>query len=110
MKITVDYIDILDDCFNDTTLFDFIFLTELDDEVIRALDALGDLEYYDKFPKPFFKLQKDHYYSIKGIRGEKSMRISLFPENKFEALRILTEYFKIDKDKIPALKQDTGNV
>ncbi|MBN1233280.1 MAG: hypothetical protein JXA60_08010 [Candidatus Coatesbacteria bacterium] len=106
MKISVVKIEVLDDCFKDTTLFDFIFSKALQDDFINSLSSLGEFEYYTEFPKPFYKVFRNGSFMLKGIKNSPNMRVSLFPENKVESLNELIAFFHIDNSLMPILKKE----
>ncbi len=88
----MEIIDIkdLEDCFDGTFIKEVFFDKPTTKEFIDYLGRDGYLQYYSSFAKPFFKIETKGRYLLKGIEGNKHLRIVLFKKN----LESSIEYFK----------------
>ncbi len=67
----------VEDCFDGSFIREILFEEIIDKETILNLSQEGSLKYYEDFPRPFFKIIRNTYYDIKGVQGNKSIRIHL---------------------------------
>ncbi|NPV02079.1 MAG: hypothetical protein HPY53_11935 [Brevinematales bacterium] len=71
----------IEDCFKETLFIDAETDRPITRDFIRFLGTKGELQYYEDFPRPFFKLTVPSRYSLKGIEGSHSIRVLLNDEN-----------------------------
>lgn len=76
----------VEDCFDGSSVLGYSFDEPWTKESIFRLKAMGKLDYFPEFPRPFFRLRGDGGLQIKGVQGENSCRV-IFPKNEKEALR-----------------------
>lgn len=72
----VDIKDI-EDCFDGSFIKEILFDEVITKEFIFYLGNNEILKYYDNFSRPFFKIVKPHFYEIKGVEGNQTIRIIL---------------------------------
>lgn len=66
----------LDDCLNSHSIKEVYFDSPIKKEHVKKMSALGKLEFYESFPRPFFRIiSRD--YQVKGIAGDLSIRVTL---------------------------------
>ena len=68
----------IQDCFDGSLEFLFVFDSAIDENFIKNFSNLGLLEYFSDFPKPFFRVRTDAGMQIKGVLGETTFRV-IFP-------------------------------
>ncbi|MBF0362829.1 MAG: hypothetical protein HQK49_17555 [Oligoflexia bacterium] len=77
-------ISIKEDCLDSTIIKEFAFDQSINREYINYLGKLGSMQYFPEFPKPFFSIIVDREFKIKGIEGEKTIRIIFDNKNDLE--------------------------
>jgi hypothetical protein len=83
----------VEDCFNDSAVFRLEFDTPWTEAGIQRLTALGRLEYFSQFPRPFFRLRGADGLVIKGVLGETTCRMTLLKEQQEAVEARLFEHF-----------------
>lgn len=49
---------------------------EINKETVERLGALGDMTYLGMLKQPFYRIEQP-YYMIKGLEGERSLRVAM---------------------------------
>jgi hypothetical protein len=91
MKI-IDIKD-LEDCFDGSLIKEFLFNEPVSKDFIKYFGKLGKLEYFPDFARPFYRIDRENKFVIKGVEGNKTARITI-------ASRIFQEMLKEIKDWI----------
>src|SRR6202007_3095366 len=65
MKITG--IERLEDCFDGSSVYSYQFDQPWTRETILQLSALGELDYFADFPRPFFRIRAAGGLQVKGV-------------------------------------------
>jgi hypothetical protein len=86
-------IDKIEDCFDGSSVYQYFLDEPWTRETITRLDALGKLEYFPEFPRPFFRVFGQLGYQVKGIEGEKNCRVILPRIGKEKAHEALMNFF-----------------
>ena len=82
----------VEDCFNGSRIYDIKIDRPININLILKLGALGRLEYFKEFPRPFFRIHSpEEGFQIKGVEGEHSFRIILSSSGKERGIKILEE-------------------
>ncbi len=76
----------IEDCFDGSSVFGYIFDEEWTKAQIHRLHSLGILEYFSDFPRPFFRVRSEGGAQIKGVEGEKNCR-AIFPKRRKEDIK-----------------------
>lgn len=71
----------IEDCFDGSFIKEIIFDQQIDNEFIKSLEDIGDLNYYQDFARPFFKVELKNVLSVKGVEGNYTIRV-LVKNNK----------------------------
>jgi len=71
-------IKFIEDCFDGSYKREFLLDTNITSSFIQKLDKYGKLQYYPKFARPFFKLDVGGKYSLKGVEGNRTTRITIY--------------------------------
>ena len=67
--------------------WDFLLDAPMDDAFIRSMRPLGSLAYLSMLAKPFFKVEST-WYLIKGLRGDRTLRVAVHDDHREELSRI----------------------
>ncbi|MFH0733284.1 MAG: hypothetical protein V1773_03450 [bacterium] len=67
----------VEDCFDGTLIKELLLDCEITKEIVFKLGQKGDVQYFDHFERPFFKIRVKGLYDIKGIAGNLTIRIHL---------------------------------
>jgi hypothetical protein len=67
----------VEDCFDGSFIKELLFDREITKELVFHLGRLGDIQYFDTFARPFFKIRVKSKYDLKGIVGNRTLRIHL---------------------------------
>ena len=65
----------IDDCLDNTVVKDILFDKSITKDFIFFIGNMGDLEYYDSFARPYFNLNIENKFTIKGVEGNKTIRV-----------------------------------
>ena len=66
---------VMEDCLKGTLTLLYVFDIPWSKKEILKLRMLGQLDYFDDFPRPFFRFKSSENVQMKGIEGEISCRI-----------------------------------
>lgn len=83
----------VEDCFSDSAVYRCEFDAPWTALEIARLSALGELEYFSRFPRPFFRLRGADGLVLKGVLGEATCRITLLLERLKEVEERLNRHF-----------------
>jgi hypothetical protein len=67
----------LENCFDGSFIKEALLDTEVTLPFIRHLETLGELRYYPSFARPFYQLRLPGGATIKGVEGNRTMRLIL---------------------------------
>lgn len=67
----------VEDCFDGSLVKELLLTDEISKEQIFAIGQDGDMQYFAHFEKPFFKIRVRGLFDLKGIEGNKSVRVHL---------------------------------
>ena len=67
----------IEDCFDQSIMKEILLDQVIQKDFIESLGTAGSLEYFPTFARPFFKLEVSGKYIVKGIEGNRSVRIIL---------------------------------
>ena len=67
----------LEDCFDGSFIKEALLDTKVSKELIHYLGNDGELNYYPDFARPFYKIYVKGKYIIKGVEGNKTIRLIL---------------------------------
>jgi hypothetical protein len=65
----------IEDCFDGSYLHELLFDSEITRGFIVSLGAATQLQYYPDFARPFFKATVPGQFSLKGIEGNRTVRV-----------------------------------
>ncbi len=93
-------VNIMEDCLKGTLTLIYLFDLPWHKEAILKLSHLGRLDYFEDFPRPFFRLSSFENVQMKGINGENTCRVIYPAENRekvhFEFEQKLIKLLEID--------------
>lgn len=69
--------DRVEDCFDGSSVWVCGFDQPWTEPGVRGLAALGRVEYFADFPRPFFRVLGEDGLQIKGVAGETTCRVVL---------------------------------
>ena len=75
----------VEDCFDGSSVYRYWFAERWTRASIQELRALGELEYFADFPKPFFRVCSKNGMQFKGVEGESSCQV-VYPRQDKEAI------------------------
>ncbi len=73
----------IDNCFDGTVIKELLFSSVIKKELIFKLGKEEEIQYFAHFERPFFKVSVKGLYDLKGIEGNKTMRIHLKQPQKY---------------------------
>lgn len=81
----------VEDCFDNTVSRDVIFDQPTDLEFIVSLGSIGRLRYYHSLAKPFWRLQVDGLFTLKGVQRKNVARL-VFKKGRYaESIEMLVD-------------------
>ena len=84
MRITS--VEKLEDCFDGTSAYFYYFDQPWTRPAILQLAALGTLDYFADFPRPFYRLRGPGGLQLKGVEGLQHCRV-IVPRHQQERFR-----------------------
>lgn len=87
----------IEDCFDGSSIKEILFDEGVTKEFVHYLGRAGRLQYFPSLVRPFFRIDDSKRYSIKGIEGNKTVRIVLYRmehENGLNELKKLITNFR----------------
>ena len=66
----------VEDCFDDDFIKEFELDCPLDERLMRRMATEAKLQYFPDFPKPFFRIDKRGAYTIQGVIGKATFRVT----------------------------------
>ena len=73
--------------------------SEISEPFVDYLSTLGEMSYHPEFARPFFRVESPGNFILKGVVGNKSMRVILYRSNLESAESYLIEVIKNFKDQ-----------
>jgi len=65
----------VEECIDGVVIKELLFDEPFDETFIRGLEALGKLEYFPHFPRPFFRVGQAGKFIIKGVQGNRTCQV-----------------------------------
>lgn len=75
----------VEDCFDADIMREVEIDSEMSEEIMRRISVEASLKYYADFPRPYFRIEKDNFYTIQGVIGNKTFRVVFSKSNMQEA-------------------------
>ncbi|MFK7798896.1 MAG: hypothetical protein AB8E82_15700 [Aureispira sp.] len=72
----------LEDCLDGSTIKEVLLHQAIDATLVQHLGQFGQLAYYPHFAKPFFKLTCPEQLLLKGVEGNFTIRVRVYPPIK----------------------------
>ncbi len=73
---TVTDIRHVEDCFDGDFIKEFEIDRPLDEPIMRRLAVEAKLQYHPDFPKPYFRIDKRGKFTIQGVIGKATFRVT----------------------------------
>jgi hypothetical protein len=73
----IQKISTLEDCFEESVTREIVLDEIVSKDFIMFWKDHGELEYYESFARPFFKVSKKNSFIVKGIEGSNKLRLIL---------------------------------
>lgn len=92
--IRVNTVRDLENCLESAPVKEFVLDGDVGEALMRRLAVDSRLQYFPHFPRPYFRIDRADSWTIQGIVGSTSLRVTLTPsaaENAVEKLRCLIE-------------------
>jgi hypothetical protein len=68
----------IEDCFDGSRVYEYrLVQSTIDEAFIKSLAALGQLEYFPQFPRPFFRVRSQDGLQLKGVQDEQTFQVIL---------------------------------
>ena len=81
----------LANCFDGSFQKELVLDGPVDSKFIQYLGALGELQYFPSFPRPFFRVDDRRRFSLQGIEGNSSIKATLCRDELERSLLELTQ-------------------
>lgn len=84
----------LENCLESAPVKEIDLDEELTEELMNRLAVQSRLQYFPHFPRPYFRIDKADSWTIQGILGNTTLRVTLTPrigDEGVERLRCLIE-------------------
>jgi len=68
----------VEDCFDGSRVYEYrLVQSTIDKAFIKSLAALGQLDYFPQFPRPFFCVRSQDGLQLKGVQDEQTFQVIL---------------------------------
>jgi hypothetical protein len=84
----------VEDCFDGDFIKEFELDTAVDEPTMRRMALDARLQYYPDFPRPYYRIDKNGFYTIQGVIGNTTFRVTFSrsaPEDTADALKYQIE-------------------
>jgi hypothetical protein len=81
----------IEDCFDGSYMYEILFDAEITQPFIRSLGAVGQLQYYESFARPYFRAVFPNQFTVKGVEGQRTVRVTAYDSNMEPVLGLLRE-------------------
>ena len=81
----------IEDCFDGSFIKELLLDQEIDEHFIELLGEIGDLRYFPEFARPFFKTRVPKVAEIKGVQGNRTLRVLLYDKTGKEWLDMFVD-------------------
>ena len=82
----------VEDCFDGSSIKELLFDSEITKELVFSIGREGDMQYFEDFARPFFKIRIQSKYDLKGIVGNRTIRVHLMTPTATALSEFLDEY------------------
>lgn len=79
----------IEDCFDGSFMYEILFDTDVAPAFIQSLGIEGQLQYFPSFTRPFFKAVFENRFTVKGVEGNRSVRILSYAKDLEPTLECL---------------------
>ncbi len=79
----------IEDCFDGSYMYEVLFDTDVEPSYIEALGIEGQLQYHRNFARPFFKAVFEGRFTLKGVQGNRTVRVLVYDRNLDPVLEYL---------------------
>lgn len=69
----------VEDCLDGSTVKEVMLQQAINQQLVQHLGQFGQLAYYPHFAKPFFKLTCPEQLLLKGVEGNFTLRVRIYP-------------------------------
>lgn len=90
----------VEDCFDGSLIKELLLPYKISKELVYALGRGGNVQYFAHFARPFFKIRVPSLYDVKGIEGNKTMRIHLKHPNQYALDDFLERVARIERNYV----------
>ena len=73
----------IEDCFDGSLIKEVLLSDAIEKKFIFALGENGNIQYFSTFARPFFKIRIRGIFDVKGIEGNKTMRVHIKNPEKY---------------------------
>lgn len=70
---------LVENCLDSSKVKEFEIDEPLDEELMNRLAGDAQLKFYPHFPRPYFRIERQRYYVIQGVLGNRVFRVTLSP-------------------------------
>ena len=84
----------LENCFDGDFMKEILFASMVTRDFIDYLGKMGDMQYLSSLTRPFYKININDNFIIKGIEGNKTARVIFNRENISKSLKFFKKIIK----------------
>jgi hypothetical protein len=81
----------IEDCFDGSYIHEILFDADITAAFIRSLGTEGQLQYYPNFARPFFKAMFQDRFTLKGVEGNRTVRVLSYEKDLERTLTHLSQ-------------------
>ncbi len=85
----------IEDCFDGSYIHEILFDADIAPAFIESLGTEGQLQYHRSFARPFFKAVFKDRFTLKGVEGNRTVRILSYEKDLEPTLECLRQLMTI---------------
>jgi hypothetical protein len=88
----------IEDCFDGSYIHEILFDADITAAFIRSLGTEGRLQYHRSFARPFFKAVFADRFTLKGVEGNRTVRVLSYEKNLERTLEYLRQLIAVSEN------------
>ena len=87
----------IEDCFDGSYMYEILFDADVTPVFIQSLGTEGQLQYHRSFARPFFKAVFKDRFTLKGVEGNRTVRVLSYEKDLEPTLECLRQLITVSE-------------
>jgi len=88
----------IEDCFDGSYIHEILFDADITSTFIQSLGTEGCLQYHRSFARPFFKAVFTDRFTLKGVEGNRTVRVLSYEKDLTRTLEYLEQLIAVSEE------------